>query len=114
MGAQELTEVGLLFRAKLRQLREAERHAMPVERQRPAPARRRARREAFETEPPSDRLFRRGELAAMLDVHPNTVSRWATAEGLPSFRRRAPPLPLGRRARVAGRSSASPVGRLHG
>jgi predicted DNA-binding transcriptional regulator AlpA len=78
----ELTEVGRLFRAKLRYLRE---HERPAERaRRPSPvSRRRTRLEAVEDEPAEDQLLRAIEVARLLNVSPKTIGRWAAHDGLP-------------------------------
>jgi Helix-turn-helix domain len=86
--SSDLSEVGRLFRAKLRHLREQERAG---EQQR-----RRARRQARPHPAPSlipgqpipaaDTLLSAGEVARLFGVRPKTVSRWADAAGLPSMR----------------------------
>jgi excisionase family DNA binding protein len=81
---EELTEIGRLFRAKLRQLREQERpriakHRSPVPRRRPDLA-------AIESPPGDEDVLGPLEVARLLRVHPKTVSRWGDDEGLRSFR----------------------------
>jgi excisionase family DNA binding protein len=82
----ELTETGRLFRAKLRQLREQER---PRERRakRRSPARRsRIDIASVESPPGDDEVLGPLDVGRLLGVHPKTVARWATNDGLPSFR----------------------------
>jgi excisionase family DNA binding protein len=87
----ELTEVGRLFRAKLRYLRERERaakkggpeRAAEKARRRSPVLGRRARLEAVKDEPYADELLRAVEVAQLLKVSPKTIGRWAANEGLP-------------------------------
>jgi excisionase family DNA binding protein len=90
----DLSEIGRLFRAKLRYLREQERPTKkarperPAERQRrwsPA-SRRRARLEAVQDEPEDDQLLRAIEVARLLNVSAKTIGRWAANAGLPCIR----------------------------
>jgi excisionase family DNA binding protein len=92
--SSDLSEVGRLFRAKLRHLREQERPAADRARRRSSairrvesPAiRRRARLEAVEDEPAEDEILRPIEVARLLNVRPKTIGRWAANEGLPCIR----------------------------
>jgi excisionase family DNA binding protein len=82
----ELTETGRLFRAKLRQLREQERpRARRAKRRSPA-HRRRIDLASVESPPGDDDVLGPLEMGQLFGVHPKTVTRWATDEGLPSFR----------------------------
>jgi excisionase family DNA binding protein len=82
----ELTEIGHLFRAKLRYLREQQRQAVGGTRRRSPASRRRALLEAVENEPEDDQLRRAIEVARLLNVSPKTIGRWAADEGLPCIR----------------------------
>jgi excisionase family DNA binding protein len=85
MTPAELTEVGHLFRAKLRQLREQERARAPSAKRSPAPRRRDLA--ALESPPNDDEVLAPTDVARLLNVHPKTVTRWAgNNDGLPSFR----------------------------
>jgi excisionase family DNA binding protein len=89
----ELTEIGRLFRAKLRYLREQERPAADRARRTAAASRRReshtsrrARLEAVKDEPTEDELLRPIDVARLLNVSPKTIGRWAANEGLACIR----------------------------
>jgi excisionase family DNA binding protein len=86
LSSTELTEIGLLFRAKLRQLREQERTRVAATRRRPIPARQYTRLHAIESPPGDHDVLSPGDVARLLSVDPKTVSRWATNDGLRSFR----------------------------
>jgi excisionase family DNA binding protein len=79
----ELSEVGRLFRAKLRSQREQDRPADDRQKRPSLASRRRARLEAVEDEPSEDNLLRTMEVARLLKVSPKTIGRWAANEGLP-------------------------------
>jgi excisionase family DNA binding protein len=79
----ELTEIGRLFLAKLRQLREEEGGRV---RRSTVPRRRRVGFDAVELPPSDAEMLSPSDLAHLLGVHPKTVARWATHGDLPSFR----------------------------
>jgi excisionase family DNA binding protein len=79
-----LTEIGRLFPAELRQLREQER---PHDaKQRLASSRRRTRLTSIGSAPGDDDLLSSGDVAVLLNVAPKTVSHWAANGVLPSIR----------------------------
>jgi excisionase family DNA binding protein len=73
----EHAEVARLFRSKLASLRQQER---------PRHATRRLVTPAIDSPPGDGDLLSSSELALMLGVHPKTVARWATDDGLPCIR----------------------------
>jgi excisionase family DNA binding protein len=77
----KLTEVGRLFRAKLRQLREHERRQRGRTRRRGHGVRVRVRVPS-DVQPRDDELLTPSEVAEVLGVNARTVSRWAR-NGLP-------------------------------
>jgi excisionase family DNA binding protein len=83
VSTRKLTEIGRLFRAKLRQLREQERATADIRRRPSLVSRRRAQLEAVENEPAEDQLLRAIEVARLLNVSPKTIGRWAANQGLP-------------------------------
>jgi excisionase family DNA binding protein len=84
--SEELSEIGRLFRAKLQQLREQERpRTQTAKRHVPTPVQRIALA-SIESPPGDDDVLGPSEVAQLLGVHPKTVTRWATQDGLPSFR----------------------------
>jgi excisionase family DNA binding protein len=84
---RELTEIGRLCRAKLRHIREQKRETRsPARRHSITSRRRRLHLEARGPEPAPNALLAPGEIARLLNVSTKTVRRWATNEGLPSFR----------------------------
>jgi excisionase family DNA binding protein len=87
LSSTELTEIGRLFRAKLRQLREQERPRARRAKRRHSPGhRRRIDLPSVESQPGDDDVLGPLEVGRLLGVHPKTVTRWATDDGLPSFR----------------------------
>jgi excisionase family DNA binding protein len=87
MTSAELAEIGDLFRAKLRHLREQERsRAAATQRRRSMPARKHARLESIDSPPGDGDVLSPSDLARLLGVQPRTVTRWAADGGLPSFR----------------------------
>ena len=83
--SEELTEIGRLFRGKLRELREAERRNQRGRGKRSRVARGRARLQAVQSPPGDDTLLSPAEVAELLKVTTKTVWRWAQ-EGLRSTR----------------------------
>jgi excisionase family DNA binding protein len=81
----ELTEIGRLFRAKLRQLEAAEVRRKPRVRTNHR-TQLRIRLPAEAQQVADDELLRGQELAQFLNVHTKTVARWTTSAGLPSIR----------------------------
>ena len=75
--SEELTEIGRLFRAKLRELREAERRNQRGQGMRSRVARGYARLQAVQSPPGDDTLLSPGEVAELLKVTTKTVWRWA-------------------------------------
>jgi hypothetical protein len=73
--SEELTEIGRLFRGKLRELREAERRNQRGRGKRSRVARGRARLQAFQSPPSDDTLLSPAEVAEMLNVTTKTVWR---------------------------------------
>jgi hypothetical protein len=79
--SSDLSEIGRLFRSKLRYLRERERaakkggpeRAAEKARRRSPVLRRRARLEAVKDEPYADELLRAIEVARLLNVSPKTI-----------------------------------------
>ena len=84
--SEELTDIGRLFRGKLRELREAERRNQRGRGKRSRVARGRARLQAVKSPPGDETLLSPGQIAELLNVTPKTVWRWATQEGLPTIR----------------------------
>jgi excisionase family DNA binding protein len=84
--SKELTEIGGLFRDKLRELREHERQNQRGRGKRSRAARGRVRLQAVESPPADATLLSTGEVADLLKVTPKTVWRWAHYDGLPTVR----------------------------
>jgi excisionase family DNA binding protein len=84
--SEELTEIGLRFRGKRRELRELERRNQRGRGKRSRQARGQARLKSIESPPADETLLTTGEIAELLHVTPKTVWRWATQDGLPSVR----------------------------
>jgi excisionase family DNA binding protein len=81
-----LTEIGRLFRAKLRALREQDQRAHHQAWQRSVASRRATRIQVIDGRPADDEILSTGDVARLLDVSTKTVARWATVEGLPFMR----------------------------
>jgi len=86
MTSAELTQIRELFRAKLRQLRDEERPRAATTKRRPTRSRLPERFETITSPPGNGDVLSPGDIAGLLRVHPKTVTRWATRDGLPSFR----------------------------
>src|SRR5215207_6486067 len=86
LTSEELTEIGRLFRAKLHQLRDQERPRGSAAKRRSTVSRRHTRIGTVESPPGDGDLLSSGEMARLLGVHPKTVARWATDNGLPCVR----------------------------
>ena len=83
--SEELSEIGRLFRGKLRELREAERRNQRGRGKRSRVARGRDRLQAVQSPPGDETLLSPAEVAELLKVTTKTVWRWAQ-EGLRSTR----------------------------
>ena len=83
MTAGEVTEIGRLFRVKLRQLREEEGGRA---RRSTVPRRRPVGLDAVESPPGDAEVLSSSDLAQLFGVHPKTVARWTAEAGMPSFR----------------------------